>query len=257
MNQEGLERAVHAAGIDVPPVFLDETESTNTVALSMAEEGAPEGTVVAAGHQRSGRGRMGRTWVSAPGRSLLFSLVLRPALSPERAPLLSLLAAVAAIEACDVPGLLSKWPNDLVIGDRKVGGILAEARVEGSALQHVVVGMGLNVGMREEDFPEELRGSVTSLDAAGGTNDVQGLLSAILSEFTRQYVPEDDRFPVRVVGRYLSRCDTVGRRVRATTTDGVEIEGQAVGMDPRGGLQVRTATGPAVVAFGEIRHLTV
>jgi BirA family biotin operon repressor/biotin-[acetyl-CoA-carboxylase] ligase len=255
LRQDSLERAVRAAGIDVPPVFLDETDSTNTVALQVAEEGAPEWTVVAAGHQRSGRGRMGRSWASAPGRSLLFSIVLRPVLPPDRTSLVSLLAAVAAIEACGVPDLLSKWPNDLVVAGRKVGGILGEGRVRGTDLEHVVVGMGLNVSMREEDFPEDLRGSATSLAAVGGERDPAELLTAILSGFREEYELQDDRFAVRVVGRYLSRCDTVGREVRATTTEGVTVEGLAVGMDPRGGLRVRTSTGPVVVAFGEIAHL--
>ncbi|MGH2662600.1 MAG: biotin--[acetyl-CoA-carboxylase] ligase [Actinomycetota bacterium] len=255
MRQDSLERAVRGAGIEAPPVFLDETDSTNTVALELARQGAPEWTVVAAGHQRSGRGRMGRSWTSVPGRSLLFSLVLRPTLSPDRASLLSLLAAVAAIEACGVPNLLSKWPNDLVVGEQKVGGILAEGRVEGTALEHVVVGMGLNLAMREEDFPEELRGSATSLAAVGAEHDMADLLGAILSGFREEYDQQDDRFAVRVVGLYMSRCDTVGRGVRATTTEGVTIEGQAVGLDPRGGLQVRTASGPVIVAFGEIAHL--
>ena len=255
MSQDSLQRAVGAAGIEVPPFFFAETDSTNTMALELARQGVPEWTVVAAGHQRSGRGRMGRSWVSAPGRSLLFSLVLRPKLPPDRAPLLSLLAAVAAIEACEIPELLSKWPNDLVIGGRKVGGILAEGRIQGTALEHVVVGMGLNVAMGEQDFPEELRESATSLATAGGEHELGSLLTAILSGFREEYERQDDRFAVRVVGRYLSRCDTVGRRVRATTTEGATVEGQAVGLDPRGGLQVRTAAGLEVVAFGEIAHL--
>jgi BirA family transcriptional regulator, biotin operon repressor / biotin---[acetyl-CoA-carboxylase] ligase len=122
LGQDSLRRAVLAAGIEVEPRWLDETASTNTDALALAESGAPEWTVVATGHQTAGRGRLGRSWNDVPGTSLLVSVLLRPSLLPDRAPLLTLLAAVAMVEAAGLPSMRSKWPNDLLVGDRKVGG---------------------------------------------------------------------------------------------------------------------------------------
>src|SRR5438093_12004733 len=113
-----LRRALAEAGIDAPVHYENVTGSTNTMALALAAGGDPEWTVVAAGHQTGGRGRLGRGWVSEPGGSLLFSFVLRPSLAPERALLLTLLAGVAMAEACRLVGgaeVACKWPNDLVV----------------------------------------------------------------------------------------------------------------------------------------------
>src|SRR5438067_10339900 len=127
-----LERAVQAAGVRAPVQWDEVTESTNATALDLAAKGEPEWSLVVAEHQTEGRGRLGRTWISEPGGSLLFSIVLRPNLDPERGLLLTLLAGLAMAEACNaVTGadVRCKWPNDLLLGDRKVGGILAEARL--------------------------------------------------------------------------------------------------------------------------------
>ena len=251
-GQDSLARSVAAAGIDVEPVWFDEVASTNAVAMERAAEGAPEWTVIAAGHQTAGRGRQGRSWADAPGRSLLVSVVLRPRVEPERAPLLSLLAATAMVGASGVPAVRSKWPNDVVAGDRKLGGILAEAEVRSGVVAHAVVGVGVNVATEARDFPDDLRDSATSLRAEGGDGDVDALLTRFLAAFRRAHA---EAFPDRVVERYAEVCSTLGRRVRATTADGAEVEGTAVELDERGGLVLDTLDGPRVVAFGEVHHL--
>jgi BirA family transcriptional regulator, biotin operon repressor / biotin---[acetyl-CoA-carboxylase] ligase len=258
LSQDSLERAAHAAGIDVPPRFLEETSSTNAVALELAAEGAPEWTVVAAGHQTAGRGRLGRSWDSAPGRSLLFSMVLRPPLPPHRAPLVSLLAAAAMAEACPgLPGgpVRTKWPNDLLAGDRKFGGILPEGRVEGRTLRYLVLGLGVNVSTAGEDFPEELRASATSLALAGAAVEPEDLLTGFLKGFRAAYRPADPDFGAHALFRYRGTCATIGRRVRARTTDGREVEGTAVDLDRDGGLAIEADGARSTVAFGEIAHL--
>ena len=258
LSQDSLEEVVGGAGIDAPPRYLYETPSTNAVALALADEGAPEWTVVASGHQTAGRGRLGRSWASAPGRSLLFSLVLRPPLPPERAPLLSLLAAAEMVDACPQPPdepVRAKWPNDLLIGERKVGGILPEAGVEGSRLRHLVLGIGVNVSMTEDDFPEEIMVTATSLALEGVSIEPEDLLGRFLSGFRAASRPIDPDFGVHVVARYQGVCATIGRRVRARTVAGDEVEGLAVEVGPDGSLVVESEGERRAVAFGEVVHL--
>jgi BirA family transcriptional regulator, biotin operon repressor / biotin---[acetyl-CoA-carboxylase] ligase len=249
LGQDSLRRAVLAAGIDVEPRWLDETASTNTDGLRLAEAGAPEWTVVATGHQTAGRGRLGRGWSDVPGSSLLVSVLLRPRLAPDRAPLLSLLVAVAMIEAAGLPGLRSKWPNDLVVGDRKLGGILAEAAVVAGEVRHVVIGTGLNV--TRSGLPGD-RAS-TSVADEGGDPDAEGILGRYLSALRSDFDRPD--FPEAVAQRYEAVCATLGRRVRASAGSGAEVEGVATGLDERGSLLLETDSGPRAVTFGEVVHL--
>lgn len=255
LSQDSLERAAFQAGIGVRPTFLPQTRSTNGDALALAERGAQEWTIVAAGHQTAGRGRLGRSWSSSPGKSLLCSVVLRPELPPERAAVVSLLAATELAAACRPADVAPKWPNDLLAGGRKVAGILPEARVAGGRLAHLVLGIGVNVATAEEDFPPEVRTSATSVAAAGGPTDPAEVLAAFLLGFRRSYRPHEDTFAAEVVAAYSQVCSTIGRRVRATTTDGVAVEGTAEGVDDRGGLLVRVDGRRVAVAFGEVAHL--
>ena len=242
------------AGIAAPPIYIQETGSTSSDAKLLADRGAPEWTIVATGHQTAGRGRLGRSWASAPGKALQFSLLLRPALPPNDAPLAALLAAVEMGRSCqDVAGLrvASKWPNDLLAGGRKVGGILPEAKVSGGALDHLILGIGVNVSMGAIDFPEGIRDSATSLAMEGAAVEVPALLGWFLSGFRDSWRPADPDFAGSVVRRYRPVCVTLGRRVRATTTDGVVVEGVASDLDEHGGLRV----GDATIGFGEVVHL--
>jgi BirA family biotin operon repressor/biotin-[acetyl-CoA-carboxylase] ligase len=238
-----LVRAVRAAGIDVTPLWQDEVDSTNRVAVELAGAGAPGWTVVAAGHQTAGRGRLGRTWEDRPGDALMFSVVLRPALSPDRSGLLTLAAGVAGAEACRASSgrdVRCKWPNDLVEDAGKVGGILAESRVDRGTLVHAVVGVGINLA-RPPDVPE----------AAGlGPVDPGRLLGSLLRRL-RALVDA----PGEVLDAYRPLCATIGQDVRATTTDGRVVVGTATGVAEDGSLRVATPDGEASVAFGEVEHL--
>lgn len=254
LSQDSLGEAARQAGVDAPARFLARTDSTNSVALSMAEAGAPEWTIVAAGHQSAGRGRLGRSWASLPGKSLLFSLVLRPALRVDRAGLVSLLAAAELARAAGA-GVAAKWPNDLVVEDRKVGGILPEAKLSGGRLRHLVLGIGVNVSMSREEFPAELRARATSLLLAGAEGDAAALLARFLKGFRAAYRPAEDGFPADVLRRYRPVCSTLGRRVRATTTDALTVEGTAVDVDERGSLLIGVDGRQVAVAFGEVAHL--
>jgi BirA family biotin operon repressor/biotin-[acetyl-CoA-carboxylase] ligase len=259
LGQDSLERAVRASGIGVPPVFLEETGSTNLEARALADAGAPEWTLVAAGHQTAGRGRMGRRWTSVPGRALLFSTVLRPPLPPDDATAISLLAASEMAAACGrVAGVevASEWPNDLVAGmNRKVGGILTESATVDGATDYLVLGVGVNVSMEADDFPDRVRSTATSLKLEGGAADPVDILETFLSGFRDAYQPAEDGFLAAVVDRYRTMCATLGRRVRAAVLDGTTVEGAAVDLDDHGGLIVDTEGGRRTVAFGEIVHL--
>ena len=160
-------------------------DSTNDLAKELAAQGAPEGTVVVAETQTGGRGRLGREWNSPPGVGLYVSLVLRPMLPPMELPQITLTTAVAVVRAVRrvtgvAPGI--KWPNDLLLNGKKLGGILTEMETESDRIRHVVVGLGLNVN--NPAFPPELAATATSLALATGRafSRVQ-LLQAWLEEF--------------------------------------------------------------------------
>jgi BirA family biotin operon repressor/biotin-[acetyl-CoA-carboxylase] ligase len=227
--------------------FDEVTGSTQAAALELAEGGAPQWTLVAADHQTRGRGRLGRRWLDRPG-ALLFSVIVRPELAPERGGLVTLLAGVAMAEALGATTgsrVRCKWPNDLLVEDAKIGGILATARARGDALAYVVLGVGVNLG----EAPGVPRaGALAGADAAE-------VLGDFLERFARDLDPERPMFARDVLERYRRACATIGRRVRATTTEGVVVEGDAVDVDHAGGLVVRTDAGRKTVRFGEVEHL--
>ncbi len=244
-----LERALAAAGIDAPARWQEVTGSTNATALAEAAAGAPEWTVVAAGEQLHGRGRLGRTWHAGSGDALLFSVVLRPELAASRAGLLSLLAGASMAEAASAAGAVPvrcKWPNDLLVARAKVGGVLAESEVLGAELRHVVIGIGVNLRA-----PRDVPGAA----ALGDDVDALDLLSRFLVGFRAAYRPRDAGFAAAVAARWSGVSATLGREVVATRSDGVTVRGRAVSLDDREGLVLETAEGPATVAFGEIMHL--
>jgi BirA family biotin operon repressor/biotin-[acetyl-CoA-carboxylase] ligase len=223
-------------------------DSTNRYLLAEASGAAPEGLVAVADEQTAGRGRHGRTWTTAPGAALLVSVLLRPRLPPERVHLVTLAAAVAATDAVRrVAGFDArvKWPNDLVVDDRKLAGILAEADGAGA----VVVGMGLN--LRPDAFPVELSDTATACDLhAPSPVDRAAVLVEWLLAFDRELGALDT-----VVAAATRRSATVGRRVRVELARG-ELVGRAVALTPEGYLLVRTEDDKVhTVTAGDVVHL--
>jgi BirA family biotin operon repressor/biotin-[acetyl-CoA-carboxylase] ligase len=249
LSTSELERALAAAGLVAQVHFEEVTGSTNRTAWDLAMAGAPEWTLVGANHQTAGRGRLGRTWEDVPGRSLLFSIVLRPTwLPPAGAGVIPLAAGVAmATAAREVAGIevRCKWPNDLLIDDHKVGGILAESRVSSERMDHVIVGIGVNL-----DPPG-------NLDLAAGLGEVESsaLLEAFLRAFVSGYAPDASAFIRSVVGAYPKESATIGREVEVTTTGGRGVRGRAAGVDEAGSLGVDTPTGRVWITSGEVTHL--
>jgi BirA family transcriptional regulator, biotin operon repressor / biotin---[acetyl-CoA-carboxylase] ligase len=151
-------------------IHLEEVTSTNDLALRMAGENVPEGSVVIAERQTRGRGKQGKRWESPTG-GLWTSVVLRPKSPSSQAPIFTLMGAVASAEAIRIISgvqVLIRWPNDLLLEGKKIGGILCEARVGGNKIRHLVMGIGINVNQGEGDFSSSLRGLATSLRIASG-----------------------------------------------------------------------------------------
>jgi BirA family biotin operon repressor/biotin-[acetyl-CoA-carboxylase] ligase len=231
---------------------LDECASTNDEAAAWARAGAPAGAVVTAETQTRGRGRLGRVWHSPPGASLYFSTVLRPALAPMKVVPLTLAAGVALAETVArfevTPSL--KWPNDLLLDGKKAAGILTESAVQGGRLEHVVVGIGVNLNV--EEFPPALHGIATSLHRARGRAVDRGELAAVLCERLEVW---HDRFVAGgcadVVAAWKSFARFFGRRVEVLHGN-ERVAGVADDLDEDGALRLRTERGILRVMAGEV-----
>ncbi len=235
--------------------FADEMPSTNDRAKELAEEGALHGETVIAERQTAGRGRRGRAWVSPKGLNLYLSVVLRPQLPPQRAPELTLVASLAACDACRQAGVEAqiKWPNDVLVDDRKVAGILTELSAEPDLVHWVVLGIGVNLNAAPEDFPDDVRDVATSLAEERGQLVPRALFTAALLSSLEQWLDlhaAEGFGPIRDAWR--ERAGTLGREVRVEA-DGGEISGVAEDLDEAGALLVRTRAGVVHVRAGDVR----
>ena len=221
--------------------YYDEIESTNVETKSLANSGAPEGTVVIAECQTAGRGRLGRRWVSPAGKGLLFSVLLRPTMPMEDAHLLTLVAAAAAAEAIETLSgttVKIKWPNDLFIGDRKVGGILMEVAGEQDEVDWVVVGIGVNVNTEYSELPVALRRKATSLKMATGHEvDRSDLLATLLLALETQYAHAAGNGFERALSAFRERDYLLSKSICVQTREG-PVAGRASGIDESGALLV-------------------
>lgn len=218
-------------------------DSTNARAVALARSGAPDGTLVLAEWQHEGRGRLGRRWFSPPGSSLLMSLVLRPCLAPRQAQRATMICSLAAVEAiAQVTGLTAqlKWPNDITVGDRKLGGVLTELGLEGRQLTYVVVGMGLNVDLDVSALPEIMAPATSLLKELGHRVSRVDLLIAVLREVEVRY----DRLAAgwSPHSEWRDHLATLGQRVQVRSC-GSLVEGTAEDVDADGALLVRTDRG--------------
>ncbi|HUJ79914.1 MAG TPA: biotin--[acetyl-CoA-carboxylase] ligase [Nitrospiria bacterium] len=221
-------------------------DSTNGSAFDAATAGAPDGTVIVAEAQRAGRGRQGRRWESPSGRNLYLSILLR---GPFPQPVLTglpFLAAVAARDAIESHTGLSprlKWPNDLLLNDRKAGGILVEARSAGGDTVLAVVGVGLNVNWPVRALPDALRAVATSIEIElGRPCDRSALLAEFLARFDRGYGRLYDEGAGWLLDEWSRRCVTLGRTVAVETASG-PLTGLAEAVEPGGLLRLRHADG--------------
>jgi BirA family biotin operon repressor/biotin-[acetyl-CoA-carboxylase] ligase len=249
-----IEHSLGGAGFGRPLFTYGSLGSTNTVALQLAESGSPEGTLVTAEEQTEGRGRQGRSWHSPPGLGIWMSLILRPKLDPARAAGLSIVAGVAIAAAMEGPAgarVRIKWPNDVLIDDRKVAGVLCESVLEGMRVRHTVVGIGVNVNHKPDEIPPLLRDRAVSLRVATGRpHDRVELLAAIIGAFEQRYRTYAGDRPGPVLAEFRERSGLIGRGVRITQ-DGGGFDGTVLDITNEGSLLVSTQAGPRTVAAGE------
>jgi len=234
---------------------LTSIDSTNRLVLDLAREGEPAGFVAVADHQTAGRGRLGRSWEAEPGSSLLVSVLLRPDLPAERLHLLTLAAGLSLADAVgSVAGVTAglKWPNDLVVDDRKLAGLLAEADVAAGAARAVVIGAGCN--LTADAFPPELAHQATSVELEAGVPvDRDALLDAFLAALAGRLGDLD-----AVLDDARTRSATLGRHVRVELPGDQVLEGAATALADNGSLIVRDDAGHEhAVAVGDVVHLRV
>ena len=245
-------------------VVVDATGSTNSDVADLARSGAPAGLVLVAEHQQGGKGRLGRPWQTPARAALTFSILLRPEAPPGRWPWLPLLAGIAVAEAlvraAELDAVL-KWPNDVMIHDRKVAGLLAE-RIETPTGAAVVLGIGVNVSTTRAELPVP---EATSMLIEGATTtDRAVILRAIGRTFgalfqawesagrTNGAAPEATN---GLADSYRARCSTIGRQVRVELPSGAHVSGRCVDVDDGGHLVVESDSGRQTFAAGDVVHV--
>ena len=243
------------------PFYVDvdastSTGSTNADVAALARSGAPEGTVRSTDHQLAGRGRLARSWTSPPGAGIAVSVLVRPGRVPrERWTWLPLLAGVVVARTVAQVGVEAtlKWPNDVLVGELKIAGILVQV-VGAGAPDAVVIGVGLNVTNGRDELPP----GGTSLALAGVPDpDRTGLLADLLGDLARTYVGWRDAAgdPAGLRTAYLAGCATVGREVNVELPDGRGVRGTAQTVDTDGRLVLATSDGLVAVGAGDIVHV--
>ncbi|MFG2250122.1 biotin--[acetyl-CoA-carboxylase] ligase [Spirillospora sp. NPDC048823] len=271
LHEAALQRAlVREGGLWREVRVVAETGSTNADLAERARDGAPEGTVLVTEVQTAGRGRLGRAWTAPPRSGLMFSVLLRPRVPVPMlgwAPLLTGVAVATAVRRMTAwsqegDGFLSggdaavdarlKWPNDLLVGDRKLAGILSERTGGG-----LIVGVGLNVGLREEELPVP---TATSLAIEGAPlSDRAPLLRAVLREFSTWYrewtALDGDPETSGLRTAYKELCATLGRQVRVELPGAETVAGTARDVDGAGRLVVAGTGGDRVVSAGDVVHV--
>lgn len=225
-------------------------DSTNTHAARLARDGAPEGAIIIADSQSGGKGRLGRSWISPPQVNLYLSAILRPPVSPAVAPQLNLLAAVAVadtiVQVCGLAPAI-KWPNDVLVGGKKVCGILAEMQTEAGALQAVVLGIGVNINAPLSAFPQELREKASSLLLAGGRPVDRSVFTAsLLTHLEKWYVLWlEEGFPALRPAWEHHAAGLLGKTITVVAPEGT-VTGTVLGLDTDGALLLRDGQSGAV-----------
>ena len=241
-------------------IFLETATSTNDVAMELAAQREnPEGIVVIADTQTKGRGRFGRTWISPPGVNFYFTVILRPSIPPHEAALITLMAAVAVVSAIrEFTGLKAeiKWPNDILINGKKTGGILSEMKSASSRISYLAVGIGINVNMSLNDFPEDISALSTSLKIESGEIfDRVELLGKIFAELERTYKILLKGNKGALINDWLRLNSTLGNKVIVKNHDRI-ISGIAENINDSGELIIRLPSGETeTVSAGDVTIL--
>jgi BirA family biotin operon repressor/biotin-[acetyl-CoA-carboxylase] ligase len=264
LTAQAVQRALSTKAFGRTLHVLEEVASTNSAVASLARDTTPHGTVVVAESQTAGRGRLGRHWHSPSGKNLYCSILLRA--MPEREqqplwlswiPLIAALAVSRAVQATTSMKPSVKWPNDILAGNRKLGGVLCESSGVGTDHACVIVGIGVNVNLRRDEFPEELREIATSvLIETGHPCDRAALLSALLGEMETRCESFLAGNHGDILEEYLLRCSTIGRRVRIELARGEQMDGTAESIRPDGSLRIFRHDRTTIdIRAGDVIHL--
>ena len=236
-------------------LYFGETDSTNTRAKALADQGAPEGTVIVAEKQTDGRGRKGRNWFSPSREGIYVSLILRPGISPDEAPKTTLLTAVAVAEALISLTRLKvniKWPNDILISGKKIAGILTEIKAEMDAIDYIIVGLGLNVNT--PDFPDDIREKATSiLIETGAPFSRVRVIKEYLKQYERYYKIFGSIGFDPILARWKTLSNIIGQQITVESM-GTEHTGQVQDIDKDGVLILKDNSGQYHRIFsGDVR----
>ena len=235
--------------------YFSHLGSTNDEAKKMAIGGCPEGTLIVTEEQTGGRGRLSRGWYSPLTKGIWFSVVLRPPFPPQEAPKCTLLAAVSLNRAIhDITGIACgiKWPNDILCKERKLVGILTEMSAEMDAINHIVIGMGVNVNIPASDFPDDLKDTATSLLLeTGATVSRLDLFIRVLERLEELYLAVRNNGFTAVLDAWRQESVTLGKKVRVVGMDRIFC-GHAVDIDSDGALMVSTDSGMERVIAGDV-----
>lgn len=255
MTEAEIKSLMHTEWVAKEVLYFDTIDSTNTKAQELAEKGYPSGTLVVADKQESGKGRRGRSWVSPSGTGIFMTLMIKPDINPNNASMLTLVAALAVAKAItSVTGekALIKWPNDIVINGKKVCGILTEMNAQFDYINHIVVGIGINV--HNESFPEEISQMASSLmiEAGGKRFHRAQIIAENMSYFEQYY---DTFLKTQDLSALVMEYDEllVNRNKSVRVLDPKEpFDGKAMGITPKGELIVDTWESRKLVSSGEV-----
>ena len=255
MTEAEIKSLMHTEWVAKEVLYFDTIDSTNTKAQELAEKGYPSGTLVVADKQESGKGRRGRSWVSPSGTGIFMTLMIKPDINPNNASMLTLVAALAVAKAItSVTGeeALIKWPNDIVVNSKKVCGILTEMNAQFDYINHIVVGIGINV--HNESFPEEISQMASSLmiEAGGKRFHRAQIIAETMSYFEHYY---DTFLKTQDLSALVREYDEllVNRNKSVRVLDPKEpFDGKAMGITPKGELIVDTWESRKLVSSGEV-----
>lgn len=255
MTEAEIKSLMHTDWVAKEVLYFDTIDSTNTKAQELAEKGYPSGTLVVADKQESGKGRRGRSWVSPSGTGIFMTLMIKPDINPNNASMLTLVAALAVAKAVtSVTGeeAMIKWPNDIVVNSKKVCGILTEMNAQFDYINHIVVGIGINV--HNESFPEEISQMASSLmiEAGGKRFHRAQIIAETMSYFEQYY---DTFLKTQDLSALVREYDEllVNRNKSVRVLDPKEpFDGKAMGITPKGELIVDTWESRKLVSSGEV-----
>ena len=255
MTEAEIKSLMHTDWVAKEVLYFDTIDSTNTKAQELAEKGYPSGTLVVADKQESGKGRRGRSWVSPSGTGIFMTLMIKPDINPNNASMLTLVAALAVAKAItSVTGeeAMIKWPNDIVVNGKKVCGILTEMNAQFDYINHIVVGIGINV--HNESFPEEISQMASSLmiEAGGKMFHRAQIIAETMSYFEQYY---DTFLKTQDLSALVREYDKllVNRNKSVRVLDPKEpFDGKAMGITPKGELIVDTWESRKLVSSGEV-----